>query len=242
MKQIDFTNYKFRCSAIGKLMTSPRNKSETLSETTKTYLKDLWIKEVYGRERDFTTKEMEKGTRQEEVALTMVTDYFEQTTGKKGILIKNKRQLENEWITGTPDLTVPFVGDIKVSWDLHTFPMFETECPEDNYYWQLAVGYAWLMGLKDGQTVKLIYVLPDAPEYQIVKAKKFSPLYDMNPDSEEYMELEQKIEDGLTFGDIPLKEKVKIFEIPVNEADRGLLKTRIEESRKYLQELHNIRG
>jgi len=218
-------------------MVNPRNKSETLSETTKSYLKELWIKEVYGREREFTTKEMEKGTRQEEVALTMVTAYFEQVTGKKGILIKNKRQLENEWITGTPDLTVPFVGDIKVSWDLFTFPMFETECPEDNYYWQLAVGYAWLMGLIDGDTVKLIYVLPDAPDYQVVKAKKFSPLYDMDPDSEEYMALEQKIEKGLTFGDIPLEEKVKIFEIPVNEKDRELLMERITEARRYLNSL-----
>ena len=36
--------FKIRCSAIGKIMTNPRSKTETLSKTTKTYLEE-WSKE-----------------------------------------------------------------------------------------------------------------------------------------------------------------------------------------------------
>ena len=33
---------KYRCSSLGKLMTSPRTKSELLSETAKTYIQDYF--------------------------------------------------------------------------------------------------------------------------------------------------------------------------------------------------------
>ena len=40
--------FKIRASASGKLMVNPRSKLETLSETTKTYVKE-WAKEhIYG--------------------------------------------------------------------------------------------------------------------------------------------------------------------------------------------------
>ena len=37
---------KIRCSSLGKIMTSPKSKGEVLSQTTKTYLKELAIEEV----------------------------------------------------------------------------------------------------------------------------------------------------------------------------------------------------
>ena len=37
-------DFKIRCSAIGKIMTDPRSKSEALSETTKTYCRQ-WLTE-----------------------------------------------------------------------------------------------------------------------------------------------------------------------------------------------------
>ena len=39
---------KIRCSAIGKIMTNSRSKSEVLSKTCKTYLQELAIEEMYG--------------------------------------------------------------------------------------------------------------------------------------------------------------------------------------------------
>ena len=39
---------KIRSSAIGKIMTNPKTKGESLSQTTKTYLQELAVQEVYG--------------------------------------------------------------------------------------------------------------------------------------------------------------------------------------------------
>jgi len=39
---------KIRCSALGKIMTNSRSKSEVLSKTCKTYLQELAIEEMYG--------------------------------------------------------------------------------------------------------------------------------------------------------------------------------------------------
>jgi len=38
---------KIRCSALGKIMTSPRSKSELLSQTAKTYVHELAIEHLY---------------------------------------------------------------------------------------------------------------------------------------------------------------------------------------------------
>jgi hypothetical protein len=39
---------KVRCSALGAIMTNPRSKTETLSETTKTYVKEMVLEHKYG--------------------------------------------------------------------------------------------------------------------------------------------------------------------------------------------------
>ena len=51
MNKVDFSNYKFRASGLVNLMTNSRTKSDPLGESTKTYLRDIFIKEVYGREK-----------------------------------------------------------------------------------------------------------------------------------------------------------------------------------------------
>ena len=45
-------NILFRCSSFGYIMTEPRSKSETLSETTKTHLVEKFVSTKYGRETD----------------------------------------------------------------------------------------------------------------------------------------------------------------------------------------------
>jgi hypothetical protein len=45
---------KIRCSALGKIMTNSRSKSEVLSKTCKTYLQELAIEEMYGIKKEFS--------------------------------------------------------------------------------------------------------------------------------------------------------------------------------------------
>ena len=52
---------RIRCSAIGNIMTNARSKTETLSKTTKKYIQELALEDVYGIKKDFTNKYIQKG-------------------------------------------------------------------------------------------------------------------------------------------------------------------------------------
>ena len=52
---------KIRCSSIGKIMTSSKTKGEALSQTTKTFIQGLVLKEKYGIRKEFSSKYTDKG-------------------------------------------------------------------------------------------------------------------------------------------------------------------------------------
>ena len=58
-------------------MTDPKEKAAKeageLSKTAKTELKKIYIKEKYGREKDITTKQMQKGIEVEEESITLLS-------------------------------------------------------------------------------------------------------------------------------------------------------------------------
>ena len=277
---MSWETYKFRCSALGNLMTEPREKSplvkhgeaveklkeykekyaetknkETktaqallekiatqeenvrvlaevkdqphLSETVKTYLKELWIAETYGREKDIMNKYMKKGLLAEEDSITLLTNVL----GR--FFIKNEERFENEYIKGTPDIIdAESIIDIKTSWDLWTFGKAEVT---KNYYWQL-MGYMWLTGKKRAY---LDYCLVDAP-YELIQdeLRKLSwKMMMIDTQDPLYLEAEEKIEHAMTFGDIPPNIRVKTFHVDFSYNDIEALKKRIEECRNYLSNL-----
>ena len=149
-------NFKCRASALGKLMTSPRSKSETLSQTTKSYLEE-WVKEqIYGVKKQINSKYIQKGLALEDTAIE-----FYSVAENKSFMIKNLDHFEDDFFTGTPDcIFEDVVYDFKTSWDCYTFPLFD-EVPDMGYYYQLQV-YMHLTGLKKA---KLVYTLQDTPDY-----------------------------------------------------------------------------
>ena len=149
-------NFKCRASALGKLMTNPRSKSETLSQTTKSYL-DEWVKEqIYGIKKQINSKYLQKGLALEDQAIE-----FYSVAMDKDFMIKNLDHFEDDFFTGTPDcMHEGIVYDFKTSWDCFTFPLFDQE-PDMGYYYQLQV-YMHLTGLRKA---KLVYTLQDTPDY-----------------------------------------------------------------------------
>lgn len=225
-----FQEFKFRCSGLGNLMTDARSKAETLSETTKTYLLEQWIRSKYGRDKDISNKYMDKGLFCEEDSLDLVSKVLYNRP-----VFKNKARYENEFITGTPDLiTGDHVLDIKTSWDIFTF--FNSDISKA-YYWQLQ-GY---MALTGKRSAVLAYCLVDAPEHMIEYEKynyaKKMGLIDasINP---KYLEKALQIEKNMTFKDIPEPERVRTFNIEYNEADVFKLYERIEQCRAYMNDLN----
>ena len=62
---------KIRCSSIGKIMTNSRSKTETLSKTTKTYLQELAIEEMYGKRKEFSSRYTDKGNQVEDEGIRL---------------------------------------------------------------------------------------------------------------------------------------------------------------------------
>ena len=221
--------FKIRASQIGKIMTNPISKSETLSKTTISYLQE-WLKEqLYGRKKEFQSKYTDKGNIMEDNSIDFIAEQLEY-----GFLVKNEQHFENDYMTGTPDLILKdLIIDVKNSWDCFTFPLFDTEIPNKDYYWQLQ-GY---MSLTGKNHAKLIYVLSDTPENLIEREAYY---YCKNNG---YDELDADIYDQfiekMTYNGISAMLKYKVFDVERNQEDIDKIKKRVVDCKEYIRNLVN---
>ncbi len=127
----------FRCSSLAKLMTNPRNKSESLSETAKSYIKQLAKENFYGYTSKVETKQMRKGTEYEMESIALVNSVWFGSN-----FVKNQLRENQGYLSGHPDIiTDDSIIDIKTSWSLETFPALPEDA--DSYEWQVR-GYMHL--------------------------------------------------------------------------------------------------
>lgn len=220
----DFSGYKFRPSSVRALLVEPRSKSEQLSETAKSYLLECYIQEVFGRQKDTSSKYTEKGNANEVVAKELVQEFL-------GVhyIPASKEKFSNDFITGTPDIVLEDkVIDIKSSWDIFTFANASGD--NDQYYVQLQC-YMWLTGKKKAL---LAYVLTDTPE-QLIQNETYRQSYYKGGDtSEEYNEWLEKYLKLATYGDLQNSEKIKVFEYEYNPVMIDNLERKILSAREYL--------
>ena len=220
-------NIKIRCSALGKIMTAPRSKSEVLSQTAKTYIEELAKEHLFGIKKVFKSRYTDKGNEVEEQAIELTEDVlgFE-------FLTKNEKYFENDYIKGTPDvITTSLIIDVKSSWSGETFPFFESELPNKDYYYQV-MGYMWLTGK---QNALISYCLINTPE-EIVNdeiRRTAWGKYEIEPSEETIRE----VQSVHNFSHIPKDRRVKAFHVEFNEGVVNEMKTRIDECRKYFNTL-----
>jgi hypothetical protein len=218
---------KIRASQIGKLMTSPKTKGEVLSKTTKTYIQELAIEHKYGIRKEFWSRYTDKGNEVEPKSIKLV----ENVLGLKGIF-KNEERITNEWITGKPDVnTNEILLDVKSSWDATTFPFFETECPNKDYYYQLQ-GYMWLTGKDEAL---LCYCLVNTP-FQIVEDEVRREHWKQGL-IDESLDVRDFVQSKHNFDHIPKEKRVKVFKIFKNEDIINNIKERIDIARQYYNKL-----
>jgi hypothetical protein len=177
---MDWSKTLIRCSSLGAIMSEPKSKEDKekgeLSESAKGELIKIYAKEKYGMEKIVYTKQMAKGTLAEEANLDLISRIT------KKMVVKNKEELNNAYIKGTPDmfsgkdirnaeeieLNSEETDDAKSSWDAFTFlPKIMKPVPKANY-WQLQ-GYFDLTGAKKGN---ICYSLVDTPQKLIEDEEK----------------------------------------------------------------------
>ena len=147
---------KIRSSALGKIMTNPRKKTEVLSATCKTYIKELVKEDLFNYRTTIDSKYLTKGIDMEDTSI----DLYNEVHGT--LYLKNTERLENEFITGECDINAEDkIIDIKSSWSLETFPAAPSDVNNKDYEWQLR-GY---MMLYDKPKAELAYCMVSTPDY-----------------------------------------------------------------------------
>lgn len=148
----------FRCSSVGKLMGESRTKGAVLSDTAKSYVRELAAQVIFGVEFEVSGKPLEKGIECEPASI----DLFNRVYGRT--LVKNDERRTDEYLTGESDLPdTDEVVDIKTAWSVATFPLSEDDLADTQrklYEWQLRA----YMRLWDKPRARLAYCLVDTPE------------------------------------------------------------------------------
>ena len=152
------SDFRVRCSSLGRLMTEPKTKAEgILSVGAKTLIRELASQELFGVDFEFSSRETEKGIRCEPDAIALLNSV-------RGLsLVKNLERRTDEFITGECDLfdaSARRGHDLKTSWSIKTFPICLIECQDKAYEWQMA-GY---MRLWDADEWEVNYALVTTPD------------------------------------------------------------------------------
>jgi hypothetical protein len=211
-------------------MTSPRSKSELLSQTAKTYVEEQVLQAKYGIVKTFNSRYTDKGNLVEDESIKLASDVLD-----LGFILKNDEHFSNDWVTGTPDVnTDDLLLDVKSSWDATTFPFFATEIPTKDYYYQLQ-GYMWLTGK---QKSLLVYCLVNTPldmvQDEIRRAHWNANLL------EESLDLIDEVQKRHNFDHIPDNRRVKVFEVERDDEVIEQIKERVELCREYYETLYNF--
>jgi hypothetical protein len=147
-------------------------------------------------------------------------------------IYKNEEHFTNDWITGTPDVnTEDVLLDVKISWDATTFPFFDTEIPNKDYYYQLQ-GYMWLTGKQQSM---LCYCLVDTPIEMVEDEirERIGNCIRLT----RTMDLREEVETKHQFSHIPKNRRVKVFYVQKDEQVIEQIKEKIELAREYYNAL-----
>lgn len=234
--------FKIRCSSILDIMSTPRLKSETISEGAKTHCQK-WVKEsMFNRGFFFKSKYTQKGIDTEEDALNLLVRVL-----KLNMVYKNEERKHDDFKTGECDFIHDgVIYDNKSSYSLETFPMFETKL-DPRYYAQLQ-GYLSLWNLEKG---KICFTLINTPIDILRKELKW-----IEDDGERQQKAlnhvftEQywkQIKDEffpnakpIKFTSIEDKYRVKVFDVDRDDDFINNINIKVKHCREYIDQLKSM--
>ena len=153
------SQFRMRCSAIGKIMTEPRSKSDgPLSIGAKTAIREVAAQDLFGVDFEISDKKIEKGNLVEPESLALYNRVFGRSA------VKNTERRSDEFLTGTCDVEDDDeIVDLKSAWSLATYPLLPDDVAAAQrtlYEWQ-GRGY---MRLWNKPRFRVAYCIVDTPE------------------------------------------------------------------------------
>lgn len=223
-------------------LLAKKNAPPELSDTAKSYLREVYIYEKYGKDTvggSERSKYTIKGNSVEGNSIKLLNRL------DSSLYTKNEEYLQNEFIKGTPDIIVKENGiatkiiDIKSSWDLASLLSHVAETSLDtNYYYQV-MGYMALTGAIEAEVCYCLVSMPD----EIINSEKKRIFYLLNPATEEnaeYKKAIQKLEDNMTFDEIPESERVVRFKVQRDEEVIKSIYEKVRTCRTWLAEFEEM--
>lgn len=220
----------------------PIKDDEPLPQTAKSYLKKYYAYLKYGKwsaALDKGNKYTNKGKLAEgdSIALLSFLDKKE--------LTKNEERLENEYLTGVPDilvrdseLRVIYIYDAKTSWDVETF--FDNLDKDLNplYWWQVQ-GYMALTGC---DVSEVSYCLVNTPEV-LLEGEKYALLRRFDVVTEEdptFKKAYKELLNNMIFDDMPIESRRLKFLVERDEEAIQKIYKRVAKCREYLDRLQEM--
>jgi hypothetical protein len=219
-------------------LIAKRDAPPELSDTAKSYLRELYIFHKYGKETvggSERSKYTMKGTSVEDNSIKLLSRLH------NSLYIKNIDTYKNDYICGTPDIVVKSdegfaqkIIDIKSSWDGASL-LSNLGAPLNQHYYYQLQGYMALTGATKAEVCYCLVSMPD----EIINGEKKRIWYIMNPPTEEnvdYKKAIQKLEDNMTFDEIPEKERIISFKVDRDESVIEKIYERVVQCREWLKD------
>jgi hypothetical protein len=215
---------------------------EPLSQTAKSYLAKVYAEVKYGKrsmQQLKGNKYTEKGKLVEEDGIDLVCLL------DRRMLRKNDVRVENEWLTGEPDLFVgesiykaDYIIDIKCPYDISSFLDNLGGPLNPEYYFQLQ-GYMALCNCPEGE---VSYCLVSAPVDMVQEElrKAFYRLGCVTEEDERYQREKREIVNNMTFEEIPPEHRRLKFPVQRDEAVIDKIYQKVEQCRQYLKEIERM--
>jgi hypothetical protein len=214
-----------------------RDAPPQLSDTAKAFVRKVWLRNEKGIVKDIKSKFLDKGTFNEEEAITLISDVDGET------YFKNDERRQNENHSGECDVIKEINGkrvvhDVKCSWDAETFLNSK---PTIDYEWQGRI----YMELWDADEFKLRYCLVDCPDHLVAKEKEYAwrKYYSESMTTEEeatLLTMMQPIEDQIdrnliysTSDKFTKEERVKTFIFNRDKSKMAEMKEAVKLAREY---------
>ncbi len=218
-----------------------KNAPPSLGDTCISYLKEVYVWEKYGKEPvggAERSKYTMKGKLVEDDSITMLSR-IDSLSYKK-----NDLRFTNNYLTGEPDIIVSKDGiaskiiDIKSSYDFATL-LSNIGSPLNSLYKYQVQGYMALTGASEGE---VCYCLVNMPQ-EIITAEKKRIFYALNAateESPEYVRQSNRLENSMTFDEVPIKERIVRFPIQRDEELISKIYKRVEQCREWLTEFDSF--
>jgi hypothetical protein len=215
---------------------------EPLSQTAKSYLAKVYAEVKYGKrsmQQLKGNKYTEKGKLVEEDGIDLVCLL------DRRMLTKNDIRVENEFLTGEPDLYVgesiynaSYLIDIKCPYDIASF-LDNLGGPLNPDYYAQIQGYMALCNCPEGE---VSYCLVSAPVDMVQEElrKAYYRIGCVTEEDERYKKEKREIVNNMTFEEIPPEHRRLKFHVTRDQAYIDKVYQKVEQSRKYLSEIERM--